>query len=153
MSNNVSTKPYLLRALYEWCVDQGYTPYVAVMVDDRTGVPRQYVRDGQIILNIGPDAVEQLLIDNNAISCAARFGGVAQRLFIPVENVEAIYARETGNGMAFDVKPTAATSAARESAASEDAALQAKLVPAAAPTDSEGPPTPGGPRPRLTRIK
>ncbi|MBL8485061.1 MAG: ClpXP protease specificity-enhancing factor [Rhodocyclaceae bacterium] len=152
MASSVSTKPYLLRALYEWCVDQGYTPYVAVMVDDRTGVPRQYVRDGQIILNIGPDAVEQLLIDNVAISCAARFGGVAQRLFIPVENVEAIYARETGNGMAFDVKPPAAAGAARDAAAAEDAALRSTLVEPE-PKDSGGPSGPGGQRPRLTRVK
>ena len=107
--STVSTKPYLLRALYEWCVDQALTPYIAVMVDERTGVPRQYVRDGQIILNIGPEAVHQLVMGNDVLSCSARFGGVAQQLTIPVDCVAAIYARENGHGMAFEVgvSPTA----------------------------------------------
>jgi stringent starvation protein B len=103
--SSVSTKPYLLRALFDWCVDQGLTPYIAVVVDDRAGVPRQYVKDGQIILNIGREAVHQLVMGNELITCSARFGGVAQELTIPVECVAAIYARENGHGMAFEVTP------------------------------------------------
>ncbi len=103
--SSVSTKPYLLRALFDWCADQGLTPYIAVVVDERAGVPRQYVKDGQIILNIGREAVHQLVMGNELITCSARFGGVAQELTIPVDCVAAIYARENGHGMAFEVTP------------------------------------------------
>lgn len=98
-----STKPYLVRALYEWCCDNGYTPYLAVSVDGDTIVPRQYVRNGEIVLNVSPAATHQLLIGNDRIEFQARFSGVAQTLSIPVGNVTAIYARETGHGMAFEV--------------------------------------------------
>jgi stringent starvation protein B len=134
-----STKPYLLRALYEWCVDQGLTPYVSVKVDAHTLVPRQYVRDGQIVLNLGPDAVQNLHMGNDLISCQARFGGVAQTLSIPVGNVAAIYARENGQGMAFEVgeaEPEAAPTTEAEAAATP-----------------EPPPGDGPSRPHLTRIK
>lgn len=103
--SSVSTKPYLLRALFDWCADQGLTPYIAVVVDERAGVPRQYVKDGQIILNIGREAVHQLVMGNELITCSARFGGVAQELTIPIDCVAAIYARENGHGMAFEVTP------------------------------------------------
>ena len=103
-----STKPYLVRALYEWCCDNGYTPYLAVSVDSDTIVPRQYVRNGEIVLNVSPAATHQLLISNERIEFQARFSGVAQGLSIPVGNVTAIYARETGHGMAFEVTRTAA---------------------------------------------
>ena len=135
----VSTKPYLLRALYEWCVDQGFTPYVSVQVDAHTLVPRQYVRDGQIVLNLGAEAVQNLHMGNDLITCQARFGGVAQTLSIPIDNVAAIYARENGQGMAFEVGETPA---APEAAAAE------------AETEAhDPPPTDGPPRPYLTRIK
>ena len=98
-----STKPYLVRALYEWCCDNGYTPYLAVSVDARTRVPMQYVRNGEIVLNVSPSATHQLQIGNDLIEFQARFSGVAQILSIPVGNVTAIYARETGHGMAFEV--------------------------------------------------
>ncbi|KAF7598110.1 MAG: ClpXP protease specificity-enhancing factor [Candidatus Dactylopiibacterium carminicum] len=96
-----STKPYLIRAIHEWCVDNGFTPYVVVQVDGRTRVPPQHVRDGQIVLNIAPYATNRLMISNDDISCQARFGGVAQDLYIPVSQVLAVYARETGQGVAF----------------------------------------------------
>jgi stringent starvation protein B len=99
----VSTKPYLLRAIFQWCVDQGLTPYIAVVVDPATRVPAQYVKDGQITLNISPEAAHQLVMGDDTITCSARFGGIAQTLVIPVNNVAAIYARENGHGMAFDV--------------------------------------------------
>ena len=104
---HVSTKPYLIRAIYEWCIDQGFTPHIAVLVDERTVVPPGYARDGQIVLNLGPDATNQLLIGNDLITFHARFGGAAHALSIPVANVLAAYARENGHGMAFE--PEAAT--------------------------------------------
>jgi stringent starvation protein B len=134
----VSTKPYLLRALYEWCVDQGFTPYVSVQVDAHTLVPRQYVRDGQIVLNLGAEAVQNLHMGNDLITCQARFGGVAQTLSIPIDNVAAIYARENGQGMAFEVGEPAEAPAAAEG------------MPPEAP---EPPPTDTPPRPHLTRVK
>lgn len=102
--SNVSTKPYLIRAIYEWCSDQGFTPYIAAAVDEHTRVPPGYARDGQIVLNVGQDATHQLVIDNEQISFQARFNGVAHSLLIPVGNVVAIYARENGHGMAFEVE-------------------------------------------------
>ena len=101
--NLPSTKPYLIRAIHEWCVDQGLTPYLAVAVDGRTMVPRSFVQDGQIVLNIGPDATQSLVMGNELIAFQARFGGVAQNISVPVDNVSAIYARENGHGMAFEL--------------------------------------------------
>ncbi|KAF1012656.1 MAG: ClpXP protease specificity-enhancing factor [Burkholderia sp.] len=97
----ISTKPYLLRALYEWCTDNGYTPHIAVRVDNSTCVPRQYVRDGGIVLNISFEATNALQMGNEWIEFTARFSGKAQTLKVPVANVLAIYARENGQGMAF----------------------------------------------------
>jgi len=106
-----STKPYLLRAVYEWCVDNGYTPQIAVLVDAGTRVPAEHVRDGEIVLNIGPLAANRLKMGNDIIECSARFSGVARDLVIPVAAVTAIYARETGQGMSFDREKAAETSA------------------------------------------
>ena len=104
MAEATSTKPYLLRALYEWCVDNGFTPYISVMVDARTLVPMEYVREGEIVLNIGPLAASRLVIGNELIECSARFSGVARELSIPVSTVAAIYARENGQGMSFEIE-------------------------------------------------
>jgi len=90
-----------LRALYEWCVDSGYTPYLTVRVDARSRVPHAFVKEGQIVLNVGPSAVRDLNMDNEWVSFSARFGGVAQLIEVPVVNVLSIYARETGEGMGF----------------------------------------------------
>ena len=98
-----SAKPYLLRALYDWCVDSGFTPHVVVRVDGATRVPQAYVSEGQIVLNIAPYATQGLHISATDITCEARFGGVAQALFVPLANVLAIYARENGQGMAFEL--------------------------------------------------
>lgn len=100
----VSTKPYLVRAIFEWCVDQGFTPYIAVAVDERTVVPPGYARDGQIVLNLAPDATNHLVMGNDLITFQARFGGVAHALSVPVANVLAVYARENGHGMAFEAE-------------------------------------------------
>ena len=143
MSETTSTKPYLIRAIYEWCVDQGFTPYVAVAVDNRTEVPRNYVKDGQIVLNLSPDAVHQLILGNDYITCSARFGGVAQSISVPVENVAAIYSRENGQGMAFEI----ATPKGQPAEAPEPA------IVGAGPTSPDEPPKPAPGRPHLTRIK
>ena len=97
-----STRPYLLRAVYEWCVDNGLTPQVLVLVDAQTRVPKEFVSDGKIVLNIGPEATSRLKMGNETIECSARFSGVARELVIPVEAVGAIYARETGQGLSFE---------------------------------------------------
>ena len=100
-----STKPYLIRAIHEWCVDQGFTSYLSVHVNANTRVPREYVRDGQIVLNVSPDATHQLVMGNEEISFQTRFNGASFPVFVPVDAVLAIYARENGQGMAFDVAP------------------------------------------------
>ena len=103
-----STKPYMIRALYEWCCDNGYTPYLAVAVDSQTVVPHQHVKGGEIVLNVSPMATNRLTIGNEMVEFQARFSGVAQQISVPVANISAIYARETGHGMAFDVSKTRA---------------------------------------------
>jgi len=102
----ISTKPYLLRALYEWCTDNGFTPHIAVRVDNQTRVPRQFVRDGEIVLNISFEATSQLQMGNDTIEFNARFSGKSHKIEVPVANVLAIYARENGQGMAFQVEAT-----------------------------------------------
>jgi stringent starvation protein B len=96
-----TTKPYLIRAIYDWCTDHGYTPYLTVVVDAATLVPMEFVRDGRITLNISPSAAHGLLIDNVWVRFSARFSGVSRRLEIPVSAVEGIYARENGEGLGF----------------------------------------------------
>jgi stringent starvation protein B len=132
-----STKPYLLRGIYEWCRDNGFTPFIAVAVNERTIVPREHVRDGQIVLNICESATSGLLIDNERISFVARFGGVARDIRIPIGQVSAIYARENGAGMAFDVSE-------------EDLAASVEAPPDEVPPEPS--PAPSG-RPKLQRVK
>jgi stringent starvation protein B len=104
----LSTKPYLIRAIHQWCEDSGYRPYLAVMVDERTQVPREFVRNGEIVLNVSAVATNRLQLGNDLIEFEARFSGSVRQVSIPIENVSAIYAQETGHGMAFDVpKPLA----------------------------------------------
>ena len=107
----ISTKPYLLRALYEWCTDNGYTPHIAVRVDNQTRVPRQFVHNDEIVLNISFEATSQLQMGNEWIEFSARFSGKVHKIEVQVSNVLAIYARENGQGMAFPVEP--ATGAAQ----------------------------------------
>lgn len=137
-----STKPYLLRALYEWCCDSGLTPHIAVVVDAHTQVPREFVRDGQIVFNISADATNRLQIGNELIEFAARFAGVAREIIIPIGNVSAIYARENGAGMAFEV-----TEAAGD--AGSDTIVDTPDVEPEPPV----PPTPPTGRPHLQRVK
>lgn len=100
-----STKPYLLRALYEWCLDNDQTPHIVVWVNEHTRVPMQYVRDNEIVLNIGSTASHNLIIDNDWISFSARFGGISHEIWIPVGHVISIFSRESGEGMGFEVEP------------------------------------------------
>ena len=99
--NDLSTRPYLIRAIYEWCVDNGLTPYLAVRVDEHTEVPRTHVKDGEIILNISADAVRNLQLGNEMITCTGRFGGVPFDLLVPVAATIGIFAKETGQGLVF----------------------------------------------------
>ena len=99
--NDLSTRPYLIRAIYEWCVDNGLTPYLAVRVDEHTEVPRTHVKDGEIILNISADAVRDLQLGNDMITCTGRFGGVPFDLLVPVAATIGIFAKETGQGLVF----------------------------------------------------
>ena len=100
---STSTRPYLIRALYDWCTDNGLTPYVAVQVDETVQVPREYVKNGEIVLNISFDATSSLKLGNEFIEFKARFAGTAREIMVPVNRVIAIYARENGQGMAFPV--------------------------------------------------
>jgi stringent starvation protein B len=109
-----STRPYLIRALYEWCTDNGFTPYVAVQVDDTVQVPREYVKNGEIVLNISFDATSSLKLGNDFIEFKARFAGTAREIVVPVGRVIAIYARENGQGMAFPAPTSAAPAASAE---------------------------------------
>lgn len=159
--SEISTKPYLLRAIYEWCTDNGYTPYLAAAVDARTLVPREFVKNGEIVLNISFTATSGLKMENDFISFNARFGGVSREISIPVENVVAIYARENGQGMAFEV--TLPSAQDEESATEEKQSPSLTAVPSSQqdvsepevlpdPHDNNDPPKKGG-RPTLTRIK
>jgi len=164
--SETSTKPYLLRAIYEWCTDNGYTPYLAAMVDGETQVPMEFVKNGEIVLNISFSATSGLKMDNDFIHFHARFAGVSREIFVPVDNVAAIYARENGQGMAFEVtrKPEREAPSAPPPSApapSETPTLTAVPTPQAdtenkpdsPPDDTPDPPKKGGGRPTLTRIK
>jgi len=152
----ISTKPYLLRALYEWCVDNGYTPHLAVKVDSRSQVPSEYVRNGEITLNVAPSAVHKLQMGNELIEFSARFAGVARQISVPVTGVYALYARETGQGMTFEVDaatPALQSGAEKDSAKagpSNEPGPAALPVPLTAPTE---PTKPTGGKPQLRRIK
>ncbi len=99
--SDLSTRPYLIRAIYEWCIDSALTPYLAVRVNEKTEVPVAYVKDGEITLNLGAGAVRNLEMGNEFISCNGRFGGTPFQLLIPVEAVIGIFAKETGQGLVF----------------------------------------------------
>jgi len=108
MSDIPSNKPYLIRALHQWCTDFGFTPFIAVFVDGRVEVPMEYVKNNEIVLNLSVEACHQLQIDNDWISFQARFGGVPRKIMVPVSHVLAIYARENGQGMSFPFDPSQA---------------------------------------------
>jgi len=101
MSDIPSNKPYLIRALHQWCSDNGFTPFMAVFVDSTVEVPREFVKNDEIVLNLSTEACHQLQIENDYISFQARFGGVPRKILVPITHVLAIYARENGQGMSF----------------------------------------------------
>ena len=109
---DVSTKPYFIRAIYEWCSDCGFTPYLSVRVDDRTRVPMEYVKNGEIVLNVSVNATRNLTINNEMIQFSARFNGVSREVSIPVDRVQGIFARENGQGAFFTVETPTALAAA-----------------------------------------
>jgi len=102
-----STKPYLIRAIHEWCSDSNFTPYLSVKVDANTRVPMEYVKDGEIVLNVSYDATHRLTIGNECVQFSARFNGVSRECSVPMEAVLGIFARENGQGLFFQVEPAA----------------------------------------------
>lgn len=169
-SQGSSTRPYLIRALHDWCTDNGFTPYIAVFVDRSVQVPLEYVKNNEIVLNVGFEATSGLKLGNEFIEFKARFGGTAREIVVPVDHVVAIYARENGQGMAFPV-PTeagsvpaagapAATPAPRPAAGAPGLRLARSEPPAESPpppTEGAGPedepPQPPAGRPTLKRVK
>ena len=138
---DVSTKPYFIRAIYEWCSDCGFTPYLSVRADERTRIPMEYVKNGEIVLNVSLNATRNLTINNELIQFSARFNGVSREVSIPVDRVQGIFARENGQGAFFTVESPAALAAAP--------ALP--VTPGEADSDPPKPPAAG--RTRLKLVK
>jgi stringent starvation protein B len=135
MAKERSTKPYLIRAICEWCSDSGYTAYLSVKVDAHTRVPLEHVKDGEIVLNVSPDAAHRLTIGDDLIQFAARFSGVSRECSIPISAVQGVFARENSQGLFFQPEPAAPAEGAEAS-------------PASAPT-----PPPAGGKPKLQIVK
>ena len=177
-----STRPYLIRALHDWCTDNGFTPYLAVHVDRAVQVPMEYVKNNEIVLNVGFEATSGLKLGNDFIEFRARFGGMARDILVPVDHVVAIYARENGQGMAFpmpsaddgEASPSpipAGSGTVTHSTAhgpADGGPRGLRLAPASSGASDEGvpeatvddtdppetpTPAPSGPRPALKRIK
>jgi stringent starvation protein B len=159
-----STRPYLIRALHEWCADNGFSPYIAVHVDAAVQVPQEFVKNGEIVLNVSFDATSSLRLGNEFIEFKARFGGVPRDIVVPVTHVVAIYARENGQGMAFPPPPktpAAAVSKAVQEPGQPPAtreplrSVTAEGGSGVEPSDPETPPSgPGqGGRAHLKRVK
>ncbi len=139
---DVSTKPYFIRAIYEWCSDCGFTPYLSVRVDERTKVPMEYVKNGEIVLNVSLNATRNLTVNNEMIQFSARFNGVSREVNIPVERVQGIFARENGQGAFFTVETQVAAVAS----------VSAPQV-AAGEADAEPPRPPATGKSRLKLVK
>ena len=172
-NTGTSTRPYLIRALHDWCTDNGFTPYIAVFVDAAVQVPMEYVKNNEIVLNVGFEATTALKLGNDWVEFKARFGGSSRDIVVPVDHVIAIYARENGQGMAFPVPTEAAQSgptpvhenvvpgAAKPTGlrlASDDSASGAHAQETSPqvddrPTPPDTPPPAGNNRPALKRIK
>jgi stringent starvation protein B len=172
------TRPYLIRALHDWCTDNGFTPYLAVHVDRSVQVPMEYVKNNEIVLNVGFEATSGLKLGNDFIEFRARFGGMARDILVPVDHVVAIYARENGQGMAFPMPTGEGEAPVGDNAgpvthslapAADGAPRGLRLAPAGAQSDDAAPeapaheddgdspetppPAPTTPRPALKRIK
>ena len=138
--SDASTKPYLIRAIYEWCVDQGFTPHVAVLVDAQTKVPTEFIKDGQIVLNISYTATRHLKIGNDFINFSGRFNGSSRELQVPIPAVIGVFAKENGQGLFFQV--------------TEEITASAEVYPATTtpPTDDAPPSAPKPPRGRHLKV-
>lgn len=167
-SSATSTRPYLIRAIHEWCTDNGFTPYLSVKVDRSVQVPHEFVNDGEIVLNVSYDATGNLQLGNEFIEFKARFGGKPRDIMVPVERVQAIYSRESGQGMSFPViedllaelaDPAAELTQADAAENPRDVSaptvqLVSSQSPAEGVEDGNTPPTaPMGKRPALKRVK
>jgi stringent starvation protein B len=157
-----STRPYLLRALHDWCTDNGFTPYIAVAVRPGVRVPMEYVKNNEIVLNVGFEATSGLKLGNEFIEFKARFGGVSREIAVPVDHVVAIYARENGQGMAFPVptdggRPESPAEAGPlrglRLASTEEGPVREPAPSSEEPPDPPDPGAPGGGRPTLKRVK
>jgi len=135
MAKERSTKPYLIRAICEWCSDSGFTAYLSVKVDAQTRVPAEYVKNGEIVLNISPDAAHRLTIGDDMIQFAARFSGVSRECSVPIAAVQGVFARENSQGLFFQPEPAPAPSADGSAATATT------------------PPTPSGGKPKLQIVK
>jgi len=168
-TSGTSTRPYLIRALHDWCTDNGFTPYIAVFVDDAVRVPKEYVKNNEIVLNVGFEATSALKLGNETIEFKARFGGSSREIVVPIDHVIAIYARENGQGMAFPMPASAPAGGALEGEAegaparppaargprlarSEGSSPKATRGGDVAEADSP-PPDPPPKRPSLKRVK
>lgn len=157
----LSTKPYLIRAIYEWCADCGYTPYLSVQVDANTRVPMEYVKNGEIVLSVSPQATRNLTIGNDLVQFSARFNGVSREIAVPVYAVQSIFARENGRGVFFDPETPPEQAAAQtpatpalQSVPTLSAAKDADSTPLAKADEDQGPPDkPKAPRGNLRIIK
>ncbi|MEX8495501.1 ClpXP protease specificity-enhancing factor [Sphaerotilus sp.] len=161
-SQGTSTRPYLVRALHDWCTDNGFTPLLAVHVDESVRVPMEFVKNNEIVLNVSFDATSGLRLGNEFIDFKARFGGIPRDITVPIDHVVAIYARENGQGMAFPVptEPSMLSTSSLDTAPAPGPAptgLRLASEPTATRPDSDEPPAPSVPpaggRPSLKRIK
>ena len=134
---DASTTPYLIRAIFEWCCDNGLTPYIAVKVDETTKVPMEYVKNGEIVLNVSPDATRNLKIGNDLLQFSARFAGVSREISVPINTIGGIFAKETGQGLSFQTSSP----------------VSAQVVTPIVPPNDDRPLPPSGGRPRLQVIK
>ena len=163
-----STRPYLIRALHEWCSDNGFSPYIAVQVDASVQVPLDFVKNGEIVLNVSFDATSSLRLGNDFVEFKARFGGVPRDIVVPIDHVIAIYARENGQGMAFPAPPARAAQTGGDPAAAAPPdevagagrtpglhAVPGDGAPEKPTADPKEPPPPSGPSrgPKLRRVK
>ncbi len=126
--SDLSTRPYLIRAIYEWCEDSRLTPYLAVRVDEFTEVPLAYVKDGEIVLNLSAGAVHNLELGNEYVTCKGRFGGVPFNIIVPVAAVIGIFAKETGQGLVFQGEEGQPPSSPLEESKSKPNRPQLKIV-------------------------
>ena len=164
-TQGTSTRPYLLRALHDWCTDNGFTPYIAVHVDASVQVPQEYVKNSEIVLNIGFEATSALQLGNEFVEFKARFGGVSREIVVPVDHVVAIYARENGQGMAFPMPTEGGARAGGEADRPGPTVRGLRLAssepevtdePPEVPPGDDEPPDPGptgSGRPALKRVK